>query len=53
MRTQSLHENWKFRKLPGLALKSLPESLPDGEWETVTLPHTWFSNDDPYQGLAE
>ena len=52
MRTQSLNENWKFVKLPGLTLETLPEALPDSLWETVTLPHTWFSNDDPYQGLA-
>ena len=52
MRTISLNENWKFRKLPGLTLEALPEILPDGPWETVTLPHTWFSDDDPYQGLT-
>lgn len=52
MRIQSLNENWKFMKLPGFTLETLPETLPNAPWETVTLPHTWFSSDDPYQGLA-
>lgn len=52
MQTISLNPNWKFRKLPGLSLASLPSSLPEGAWEEVSLPHTWFSEDDPYQGLA-
>ena len=52
MRTQSINENWKFMKLPGHTLNTLPEALPDGPWEAVTLPHTGFSNDDPYQGLT-
>ena len=52
MQTLSLNASWKFRKLPGLSLAALPDALPEGAWEDVTLPHTWFSNDDPWQGLA-
>ena len=30
MRTVSLNENWKFMKLPGMALCHLPAALPGG-----------------------
>ena len=52
MRKLSLNENWQFKKLPGFSLDSLPSSLPPEDWETVSLPHTWYSDSDPYQGLA-
>lgn len=52
MQKISLNSSWKFRKLPGLALDHLPAVLPDGAWEDVSLPHTWYRDDDPYQGLA-
>ena len=52
MRSLSLNENWHFMKLPGLTLSALPDALPDDPWTPVTLPHTWFSDDDPYQGLT-
>ena len=52
MRTLSLNPGWKFRKLPGLSLDRLPDVLPEGDWEEVSLPHTWFTQEDPWQGLA-
>ena len=52
MQSLSLNQGWKFRKLPGLTLNHLPCALPDGTWENVSLPHTWYSDDDVYQGLA-
>ena len=52
MRTVSLNENWKFMKLPGMALCQLPAALPGGPWEEVSLPHTWYSDSAPYQGLT-
>ena len=52
MRIRSLNESWRFMKLPDQRLDALPPSLPDGPWETVSLPHTWFREDDPWQGLA-
>ena len=52
MRMQSLNDNWKFMKLPGQTIDALPSALPEDAWETVSLPHTWFREEDPYQGLA-
>ena len=52
MQKISLNPSWKFRKLPGMTLDTLPDMLPDGPWEAVSLPHTWYSDDEPYQGLA-
>ena len=52
MLTLSLNQDWKFRKLPGLTLANLPASLPEGAWEEISLPHTWYKTDDAYQGLA-
>ncbi|MBQ9198071.1 MAG: hypothetical protein IJ157_12660 [Clostridia bacterium] len=52
MQRISLNPGWKFKKLPGFTLDQLPPSLPDGPWEDVSLPHTWFRQDDAYQGLT-
>ena len=52
MKKLSLNPNWKFRKLPGWTLDRLPDALPKEGWEEVSLPHTWYSDDDPYQGLT-
>ncbi len=52
MQNLSLDQDWKFRKLPGLKISDIPERLPDGSWEQVSLPHTWFTEEDPWQGLA-
>lgn len=52
MKKLSLNPNWKFRKLPGWTLDRLPDALPEDGWEEVSLPHTWYSDDDAYQGLA-
>ena len=47
-----LNSEWKFKKLPEWKLERLPDPLPEGPWEEVTLPHTWYKTDDAYQGLA-
>ncbi len=52
MKKLSLNPTWKFRKLPGWTLDRLPDALPEDGWEEVSLPHTWYSDDDPYQGLT-
>ena len=52
MEKLSLNQGWKFRKLPGLTISDIPAQLPEGEWTPVTLPHTWFKEEDPWQGLA-
>ncbi len=52
MKKLSLNPNWKFRKLPGWTLDRFPNALPEEGWAEVSLPHTWYSDDDPYQGLT-
>ena len=52
MLTLPLNSSWKFRKLPGLTLDHLPDMLAEGFREELSLPHTWYSDEDPYQGLA-
>ncbi|MBR1584048.1 MAG: hypothetical protein IJ662_00730 [Clostridia bacterium] len=52
MQRISLNPGWKFKKLPGCTLDQLPVSLPDGPWENVSLPHTWYRKQDAYQGLT-
>lgn len=53
MKTISLNDSWLFRRLPDCRLDSAsvfsPESFPA---ETVTLPHTWYADDDQYKGLC-
>lgn len=53
MKTISLNDSWKFRKLPGRTLDSAPDLSPDeANAQTVSLPHTWYSESDPYKGLC-
>ena len=52
MKKLSINPNWKFRKLPGWTLDRLPDALPKEGWEEVSLSHTWYSDDDAYQGLT-
>lgn len=53
MKTISLNDSWLFRKLPGHRLDEAaqlsPESFPS---ETVSLPHTWYTDDEQYKGLC-
>ena len=51
MKTISLCSGWLFRKLPDCAPETF-ETLPEGGYEAVTLPHTWYSDDDQYRGLT-
>lgn len=48
MKRISLNETWQFVKLPDGVFPPAAEPA----WETVTLPHTWYTDDDQYQGLA-
>ena len=52
MMTLPLNSSWKFRKLPGLTLDHLPDMLAEGSREELSLPHTWYSDEDPYLRLA-
>ena len=53
MKTIALNESWMFRRLPGCALAQAAE-IPLGDFaaEAVSLPHTWYTDDDPYKGLC-
>ncbi len=51
MKTYTLADGWRFRKLPGLTPESF-EVLPEDGFEPVVLPHTWYSDDDQYRGLT-
>ena len=49
----SLCEGWLFRKLPDRSINQVDfSSLPTDGFEAVTLPHTWYTDDDQYRGLA-
>ena len=53
MRRISLCEGWLFRRLPGETPESVrPDALPEDGWEPVTLPHTWYTDEDQYRGLC-
>ena len=53
MKSISLNDSWIFRKLPDHLLEEAPDILFDEfPTQTVTLPHTWYSDDDQYQGLC-
>ena len=51
MKTYTLTDGWLFRKLPDCTPESL-EALPEDGFEPVTLPHTWYTDDDQYRGLT-
>ncbi len=53
MKTISLNDSWLFRKLPGFTLAQVPDISTDGiPGQTVTLPHTWYSDEEQYKGLC-
>ena len=53
MKKISFNDSWLFRKLPGCSPDDLPEiSLLSFPAEEVTLPHTWYTDDDQYRGLC-
>ncbi len=53
MKRFSLNDSWLFRRLPGRLLENAPGiALNDFPAETVALPHTWYRDDDVYQGLC-
>ena len=43
-----LNEGWQFAKLP----EGMYPPAAEPAWEAVTLPHTWYRDDDQYHGLA-
>ena len=48
MKRIALNEDWRFAKLPDGAFPLTAAPV----WEAVTLPHTWYTDDDQYHGLA-
>lgn len=52
-RKSVLNEGWLFRRLPEQTIEQTsPALLPVEGYETVTLPHTWYTDEDPYRGLT-
>ena len=41
-----INEGWQFKKIPDGNIRDLEGLI------TVTLPHTWYRDDDPYRGLV-
>ena len=54
MKTYSLTDGWLFCKLPEKTPETFTISeIPDkSTFQPVTLPHTWYSDDDQYRGLT-
>ncbi|MFW6676867.1 glycoside hydrolase family 2 protein [Lacrimispora sp. AGF001] len=54
MNKLSLNEGWEFLKLPDgdISNPNTPETLSGKGSLKVTLPHTWYTDEDQYQGLA-
>ena len=48
MRRIALNQDWRFAKLPDGAFPLTAEPA----WETVNLPHTWYTDEEQYHGLA-
>lgn len=42
----NINEGWQFKKIPDGNNSDLEGLI------TVTLPHTWYSDEDPYRGLT-
>ena len=53
MKRFSLCDGWRFQKLPGRTMEETgPAALPEDGYEEVTLPHTWYTDEDQYRGLT-
>ncbi len=57
MKSFSMNNDWKFMKLPEEDLEQLPAAISAGNYdfssaEAVVIPHTWYQDDDQYQGLC-
>ena len=58
-----INEGWQFNKIPDGNIRDLSGLTGDSKvvysdvissesFVTVTLPHTWYRDDDPYRGLV-
>lgn len=54
MRKISLNKDWKFQKLPGQSIHTLGKgwTADETDYEEVSLPHTWYKDEDQYRGLT-
>ncbi|MBE5991629.1 MAG: hypothetical protein E7247_04450 [Paenibacillaceae bacterium] len=54
MNKLSFNERWEFLKLPAGDILNpiIPETLSENDYCKVTLPHTWYTDEDQYRGLA-
>ena len=43
--------NWNFSKLKGISMAEVPVKFPNN-YQTITVPHTWYLDDDYYRGVA-
>ena len=51
MKSYLLAEGWRFRKLPDDRPETFSQ-VPEDGFVPVTIPHTWYTDDDQYRGLA-
>ena len=49
MQRISLNQSWQFAKIPD---GTIPFTLEGIAWENVSLPHTWYTDEDPYHGVV-
>ena len=49
MKRISLNRSWQFARIPDGEIPGSPEGL---AWETIALPHTWYTDDEQYHGLT-
>ncbi len=50
MERVSLNANWEFVKLPDYKLDNFV--MPEVEYERISIPHTWYTDDDQYRGFV-
>lgn len=49
MQRISLNQFWQFAKIPEGDIPFTPEGI---SWESISLPHTWYTDEDPYHGAV-
>lgn len=49
MQRISLNQSWQFAKVPEGDIPPVPEGI---AWENISLPHTWYTDEDPYHGVV-
>lgn len=54
MKKINVNKNWSFSKLPEQSIKDISslQDIKEFKGQAVNIPHSWYSDDDQYQGLA-